>query len=361
MTTYDVVVAGGSVAGAAAAIELARRGLRVALVEKARFPRFKACGEGLLPHGVAALARLGLEAPGIPFRGMRYVSPSGIVAEADFPHGQGRVVRRDRFDEMLFRAAAATPGVEAFPEMAYDPERWTAKWIVGADGLHSQFHRRAEFSAAFRRPARAGLSTHVRGLQVDRERVEVILHSRGEVYVAPSDEDHALVACLALGEEMPAGRTNEERVESLLRSLPVLRERIGQLEFTTPCLGVAPLGLRVRSVAAGNVFLIGDASGAPDPVTGEGMSLALRSAPALADAIVAERPEDYARERRRLGEGPDWLGRWLLRAVRFPAVADAVVRSLAARPESFRRLLEVAVGDRPPSDVGLLELARLVI
>ncbi|HEV3027945.1 MAG TPA: FAD-dependent oxidoreductase, partial [Planctomycetota bacterium] len=59
MVTWDAVVVGGSVAGSTAARELARRGLQVALVDKARFPRPKACGEGLLPHGVAALRERG--------------------------------------------------------------------------------------------------------------------------------------------------------------------------------------------------------------------------------------------------------------------------------------------------------------
>src|SRR6185295_8480124 len=61
MVSWDAVVVGGSVAGATAARELARRGLRVALVERASFPRFKACGEGLLPHGLAALRDAGIE------------------------------------------------------------------------------------------------------------------------------------------------------------------------------------------------------------------------------------------------------------------------------------------------------------
>ena len=88
-------------AGSAAALELGRRGLRVALLEKARHPRPKACGEGLLPHGVAALRELGLDFPGVRVRGLRYVSPGGVTAEADFPSGYGMVVRREKFDAFV--------------------------------------------------------------------------------------------------------------------------------------------------------------------------------------------------------------------------------------------------------------------
>ena len=358
MVTVDVVVVGGSVAGSTVARELGRRGLRTALLERARFPRPKACGEGLLPQGAAALREMGLEVPGVPVRGIRFISPSGASAAADFPTGPGLIVRRDRFDEALFRAAAATPNVDAFEATEYDPERWRSRWIVGADGLRSRFHRRPEFPARLPATRRAGISVHVDGLEVDRERVEVVLHQGGEIYLAPSDEGEAAVACLFRQETVPPGSTNEDRVTRLLRSIEPLRGRIGNLRFTTPCLAAGPLGLTVGAAAAGNVVLVGDAAGAPDPVTGEGMSLAILSARAAARAIAEGRPEEYARERARLAEGADWLGRWILRAARIPAVADRVVRSLAARPERLSRLLEISAGVRRP---GLLSRAGAAV
>lgn len=359
--TWDAVVVGGSVAGSTAARELARRGLSVALVEKARFPRPKACGEGLLPHGVAALRELGIEPSGVRVRGIRFVSPSGVTAETDFPGGQGVVVRRERFDELLFRAAAETPGVEAFEGTAYDPERWKARWIVGADGLRSQFHRRPEFPSSPPAVRRVGFSTHVRGLEVDRERVEVILHERGEIYLAPSDGDEALVACLYREGDLPPGSSNGDRVLTQLLSLDVLRGRTHGIAFATPVLAVAPLGLRVGTVAADNILLVGDAAGAPDPITGEGMSLAVLSARAAAEAIVAGDPDRYAKDRRRLAAGSDWLGRWMLRASRYPAIADRVVKSLLDHPGLFTKLLEIAMGIRREGELSLAEYAQLVV
>src|SRR5512140_2473948 len=57
---HDAVVVGGSIAGAAVAVTLARRGRRVLLLEQHHQPRRKACGEGILPRGVGELAALGL-------------------------------------------------------------------------------------------------------------------------------------------------------------------------------------------------------------------------------------------------------------------------------------------------------------
>jgi len=347
----DVVIVGGSVAGATSAIELGRRGFRVALLERSRFPRWKPCGEGLLPHGVRALADLGLAVPGTPIRGLRFIVPSGASVECDFPWGHGRVVRRDRFDDFLFRIAAETPNVQAHPGVAYDPDRWRARWVIGADGVKSLFHRRPEFVPLRPRSLRIGISTHVRGLHVDPERVEVAIFDGGELYLAPGDGE-TLVAGLLWKEGVPSGSSNEARMRRLLELR--VPERIDRLEFTSPCLACAPLGLAVRAVAAGNVLLVGDAAGAPDPVTGEGMSLAILSARAAADSVGEG---SYARRRAELAAGSAWLSSWLLRAMRRPSLAESVVRFLKDRPDIFRRLLEIATG----SPVRTGELLRLAI
>ena len=66
-------------------------------------------------------------------------------------------MRRERFDAYLFDQAASTPNVEAIPGTPYDPRRWKARWIVGADGLHSQFHANRAFGATRPRLRRVGL------------------------------------------------------------------------------------------------------------------------------------------------------------------------------------------------------------
>lgn len=244
---------------------------------------------------------------------------------------------------------------------SYDPARWKARWVIGADGLHSQFHKKAEFGA--RRPAavRVGLTTHMTGLAVDRERVEVILHEGGEVYLGPSDNGEALVACLYRREALPEGRSNEERVLATLGSLRPLSDRLDKPAFTTRVLGAGPLGLFVSRPVAGHTVLVGDAAGAPDPVTGEGMALAMLSAGAVAKALTEGNLDDYVRERARLAEGATWLSRWLIRASIHPGTADRVVGALRRHPELFTKLLEIATGARRPRSLTLRDLARLAL
>ena len=225
----DVTIVGGGPAGAALAVELGRRGMRVVLYEKARHPRFKPCGEGLLPHGVAALREI-VGVPDAPrVRGLRFQA-AGMSVDADFPAGHGLVVRRDRFDAWLFERAASTPNVDARPGTPYRGER--ARVLVGADGARSMFHRRLRATVA--RPLRVGLSTHVAGVQGLGDRVEVFFHDDGELYLAATGGGEALVAAL-----FDYARFRPDGVTHLLSVIPELRDRATRIEFTTPVLAAA--------------------------------------------------------------------------------------------------------------------------
>ena len=102
----DVAIAGGGPAGLAVALEAARRGLSALVIERMTGAVDKACGEGLMPAGVARLAGLGVDPPGMPFRGIRYVD-GDCVAQADFVEGPGRGVRRLALSAALQARVAA--------------------------------------------------------------------------------------------------------------------------------------------------------------------------------------------------------------------------------------------------------------
>ena len=113
----DVLIAGGGLVGSAVAIQLGRLGISAELFERGRFPKEKPCGEGLMPAGVAALERLGLNGEkGAPFNGVRY-HVGGRVAEGRFPKALGalslgRGLRRRDLDHTLFELARHTPNVK---------------------------------------------------------------------------------------------------------------------------------------------------------------------------------------------------------------------------------------------------------
>ena len=108
----DVLVAGAGPAGSIVATLLARSGVRVLLVDRARFPRDKLCGDTLNPGAVALLRRLDLAEPierdGLPINGMILTGERGARVTGTYRHAMlGRALTRRVLDSHLLAAAIA--------------------------------------------------------------------------------------------------------------------------------------------------------------------------------------------------------------------------------------------------------------
>lgn len=394
---YDAIIVGGGVAGTACALALAPGGYRMLLLERARFPREKPCGEGLMPHGVRVLERLGVRpdvlahAGARPFRGIRYRNRRGRVAEAAFPTVDGSgamglaICRRDLDTILLERVKAlgtvtvregwevarvlqkdgAIVGVAGHPvgHRGQD-EAFRAPLVIGADGRHSVFHRQGVVCRRYLPRRRFAVTGHVADVESDPSSVEVLLCDWGEAYVAPAGASGTLVALLLESAAVPAFRGQlARRYLAVVRSGDVLGERAAGARLSGPVRAVGPLGYRVSAVHRPGALLVGDSAGFLDPLTGDGMALAMATAVAAAP-LVARAFDDgdfgaglgrrYRAARRRVVRSTMRLTRLLLALSRHRAIADAAVEVVRRYPGAMRQLLGVVAAggwgsSRPPA------------
>lgn len=362
MKEADVLVVGAGPAGIAASLILARAGKRVLLAEQSSLPQKKACGEGVMPAGVALLDELGLgaqlRARGRPFGGVRFHDPAGRFAEGSFPAGRtGIALPRECLSAILAEAARGEPGIELVENLrATEPlmERGRlqgfrfgldlelrAPWTVIADGARSPLAQALGVGRRYPKRSRFGLSTHYRGIAGLGERIEVFLRKDAEIYVAPQPEGTALVAVLLEEDARKrfTGRTREA-FEETLAACPGLRARLRGAERIGKIRGRGPLGGRAARRAGPGWILAGDAAASVDPITGEGISLALADGRLAAKTILGGCADlGCAWHRARLHARTRVLAGFLLAAARRPALAGRVIAALAARPSWFDAIL----------------------
>jgi flavin-dependent dehydrogenase len=356
----DVLVIGGGPAGLAAAIAARRKGFRVILADAATPPIDKACGEGLMPDAMRALAELGVSLPSSAaglIRGIRFIGhgvagdPVSVVA--DFPSGPAAAVRRTVLHQALV-ATAARAGVEIYWGAAATAltergaivadRELTCRWLVGADGAQSRVRRWAGLDRwmkgiLFKAGKRYGFRLHFR-LRPWMEHVEVYWRPDFQLYLTPTGPEEVCVAVLT--------RDPRLRVAEALEYFPEIAERLASAPQVSTERGGISANRKLWVVSQGSVALIGDASGSVDAITGEGLGLAFRQALALAGALQAGNLDVYETAHRRLIRRPMLMARLLLLPDGSPELQARVLSWLGRRPLAFRVLLAFHVGELFP-------------
>ncbi|MGH8998896.1 MAG: NAD(P)/FAD-dependent oxidoreductase [Acidimicrobiia bacterium] len=305
----DVLVVGAGPAGSAAAITAADAGCSVILCDKAVFPRDKTCGDGLTTEALRLLETLGLEPESVaswtPVHDVVLRSPSGRVVELALP-GDGlyaAVAPRSALDAGLFalagtRGAALRPGaaLDALEQSAggvtarlSDGTTVVARWVVAADGVYSTVRRLAVAPPTTYLGEWHAFRQYWAGVADDR-RLWVLFEEDllpGYAWVFPLGAGRANVG---FGIPRRPG-VSVRPMAGIWRDLPrreALRRVLGpsaQPEGTHRAWPI-PADLARAPLATGRVLFAGDAAGATDPLTGEGIAQALTTGIAAARAVV---------------------------------------------------------------------------
>lgn len=350
-STFDVAIVGAGPAGSTAARELARGGMRVAVFDKARFPRPKTCGGGLLGR---TLDWLELDVSGVVeaacFRAELHHHGPDLSFATERSRPVVSMVMRSEFDTRLLREAAAA-GAHVFEgvglrsvqvvgsrvELDTDAGRVSANFVIGADGANSGVARSGGFPALREiAPALEGELTVPPDLLrrfAGVARFDFGVVPRGYGWVFPK-RDHLSVGVLTT--RRGACNLNEEYVRYLERlglGKPLAETRRGY---------VIPLRPRAGLFARERILLVGDAAGLVDPITAEGISAAVVSGRLAARAVLGgdgapERVYDLYRRTLEAALLRDLrTARWLARALYdFPRLRAWVFKRRGARLSEF--------------------------
>jgi len=357
----DVFIVGGGPAGLAAAIALRQVGYSVTVADPALPPIDKACGEGIMPNGVRALAELGVDLPPaltVPFQGIRFLE-GGLGVEARFQGAVGQGVRRTVLHDLLVRRAAETGvclgwGVRvsgiAADRVIVNGHGIRCRWIIGADGLNSSVRRWMGLPPG-RERRRYGFRHHF-PVAPWSEFVDVYWGDGFQIYVTPVTPQAVCVACISSDPHL--------RLNDALQAVPGLWGRLRHVEPISREQGSMTLSRRLPQVCRGNVALIGDASGSVDAITGEGLALGFEQALALRDALRGGALRRYQPTHRALARWPGRMARLLLAMNDHPHFRRRVLHAFTADRSLFPRLLGMHTGAGPLADLGFGGAGSLV-
>jgi len=372
----DVVIVGAGPAGTLAALVLARQGHRVRLFDRARFPRPKLCGDTLNPGALGALAAhldlRPLHARGIALSGMRLSGPGGELVVGRYPRAvTGLAVTRLVLDGWLLdRAREAGVAVED-GVLVRGPHRaggvvqgvtvatpagdrvHPARLVLGCDGRQSALARACGVATTPARPRRWAFGAYADGIDgVAADFGE--MHVRDGSYLGLAPVAGGLTnVCLVLPRQRAAAAVTApwDAIRRAVAGDDLLRDRFAGARLASAPVVLGPMAVDVSRPGVPGLLLAGDASGFVDPMTGDGLRLAidgaLLAAEVAAGVLDGRIPQACAAavldSRRHAAFAAKWrFNRGLRALVDAPSLVRAATWAARAWPSAFEFMVRYA-------------------
>lgn len=372
--TYDALVIGGGLAGSSTALQLARRGHEVALLEKDTFPRHKLCGEFLSPEAQSALRGLGVleaarEAGAHPVDRAELSGPDGTVTGHPLP-GTALGLSRYRLDRLLFRRACQAgvdgrSGTKATDvngslgdgfAVTAGGDTLTGRMVLGAYGRRGVLDRTLNRSFLDEPSPYVAFKAHYGGPPSPSPgTIEIHAAPGGYCGIGPVEDGRRNVCWIGRIDALKAaGGTPDTMLSEVLCQNPVLDDRLSALTRVSDRFeAVSQVPLMPKRQFVGDVCMIGDAAGMIAPLCGDGMAMALDTADLvvpladrfLSGALSASAFRSTYRRRWRSSFGRRLrLGRWVHAAAFRPWATSTLLRACRLLPPLARWLIRATRG-----------------
>jgi len=347
---FDVIVCGAGPAGSVAATLLARGGARVLVVDRARFPRDKLCGDTINPGTMVALRRLGLtsrfESRAIEVHGMLVTGEGGVEVLGEYGEVRGLALPRRDLDYALIEEAAAAgarveEGVLVRAPLLENERgqkvrgiviagrdgrdvRIPSPLVIAADGRRSRLALALKLTRHPLRPRRWAVGAYFEGITGLTAYGEMHVRHGRYIGVAPLGTGAANV-CLVTANQRGLDDPPRALREAISRDWQ-LADRVSSARMVSPPIVLGPLAVDASAAGVPGLLLAGDAAGFIDPMTGDGLRFAVVGAELAANvalAALARHVRTPHRTLARLRRG-EFAGKW-----RFNRVLRQVVASRA--------------------------------
>ncbi len=316
MEDYDVIIVGGGPGGATCATFLGQMGRKVLLLDKAKFPRDKTCGDAISGKSMGILREMGLlqgmeSIDNEKIYGVTFSSPEGYVVEIPFRTEQniGYCSRRLVFDNLLFQHSkkfatvmeefAVTDlikegdfvvGVKGVSMKDKSQHEFRAKVVVGADGATSVVANRMGLDKIDENHHCVAVRAYYKGITGMNKNIELHFVDSiipGYFWIFPLDNGLANIGAGLLTKDFKKKKINlKEWMLNEIKVNPLFKERFANAEMVSEVKAWnLPFGSKRRKNYGNGFVLIGDAASLIDPFTGEGIGNAMLSGKLAAKAI----------------------------------------------------------------------------